>query len=119
MAAWRENLRDALGPLPRRIEHISSNPLIWSSLTASAPGGSRLLAPIAILNLHKGCPRCILKGIKPPSPQTSPKLCLGLFFQCPSRRRRGPQACAPKLKRRFSALLHLARCERARTVVHV
>ena len=33
---------------------------------------SRLPAPIAITNLHKGWPRCILKGIKSPFTLTSP-----------------------------------------------
>jgi hypothetical protein len=33
---------------------------------------SRLPAPIAILNLHKGWSRCILKGIKTPFTLTSP-----------------------------------------------
>ena len=42
---------------------------------------SRLPAPIAILNFHKGWPRCILKGIKTPFTPTSPSSSpVGAFF---------------------------------------
>jgi hypothetical protein len=42
---------------------------------------SRLPAPMAILNLHKDCPRCILKGIKPLRPNLAPPATnlVGLF----------------------------------------
>jgi hypothetical protein len=48
-------------PLPRRRG-------LSSKLVPVSVAKNRLPALIAILNLHKDCPRCILKGIKPPSP---------------------------------------------------
>jgi hypothetical protein len=48
---------------------------------------SRFPAPVSVLNVHKGCSRCILKGIKPLRPKLAPQeKPVGAFFSMNARR---------------------------------
>jgi hypothetical protein len=78
---------------------------------------SRLAAPIAILNLHKGCPRCFLKGIKPLRARLA-QTCWGFFPMGLDRRGDCPSLPTIRHKRTIMGGL-VALCGLALLVQHV